>query len=196
MGVSGLTVTGKNVVSIFGSSRPGPRDPDYRLAFEVGRGVAESGLVVCNGGYGGVMEASARGAQEAQAPGAPQPPRTIGVIAKEAGGRSANRWIESVMIVDTMVDRLLKLIALGDAYVVLKGGTGTLLELAAVWEFMNKGSLQQKPIIVVGPFWNSVVTTLREELELEGLAKSATYVTIVNSSNECTEFVRSWKSGG
>jgi uncharacterized protein (TIGR00730 family) len=190
-----LIVTGKNTVSIFGSSRAGANDADYRLAYEVGRGVAECGLVVCNGGYGGTMEASARGAQEAQASTTTQPPRTIGVITRDVGGRTANQWIDKVVIVDTMFDRLLKLISLGDAYVVLKGGTGTLLELAAVWELMGKGSLQEKPIIVVGPFWNSVVTTLREELTWEGLVKCATYVTVVNSPNECAALLRSWKSG-
>ncbi|MHC4104192.1 MAG: LOG family protein, partial [Planctomycetota bacterium] len=55
-------------------------------------------------------------------------------------------------------ERLDKLIELGQAYVVLPGGTGTLLELAKVWELKNKGFLPpDKPIILVGRFWKPLV---------------------------------------
>ena len=38
------------------------------------------------------------------------------------------------------------------------GGTGTLLELATVWELENKGFLDRgKPIILVGGFWRPLV---------------------------------------
>ena len=37
---------------------------------------------------------------------------------------------------------------------VLPGGTGTLLELAKVWELKNKGFIEaDKAIILVGRFW-------------------------------------------
>jgi predicted Rossmann-fold nucleotide-binding protein len=50
------------------------------------------------------------------------------------------------------------LIKLGQGYVVLPGGTGTLLELAKVWELKNKGFLEtDKPIILVGEFWRPLV---------------------------------------
>ena len=40
----------------------------------------------------------------------------------------------------------------------LPGGTGTLLELAAVWELKNKGFLDGgKPIILMGDFWQPLV---------------------------------------
>jgi hypothetical protein len=176
---------------VFGSSRPVPDDPEYRLAHDVGRELAAAGFVVCNGGYGGMMEASARGAKEA--PSSPVEPgrRTIGVIASAFAGRSANRWIDRVIVVDSMVDRLLKLISLGDAYVVLKGGTGTLLEFAAVWEFMNKRVMQEKPIVIVGPFWDGVVKTLRDELAWEGLTECTKYVTVTATPAECARVLRS-----
>ena len=182
---------GGNIVSIFGSSRSDTESPDYRQAYEVGREVAECGFVVCNGGYGGTMEASAKGAKETAKSTVPSGARTIGVIVNSFGGRSANRWIDTVITVDTMVDRLLKLISLGDAYVVLKGGTGTLLEFAAVWEFMNKRLMHEKPIIVVGQFWNGTITTLRDELAWEGLEHCTSYVTVVSSPVECGRILRS-----
>lgn len=189
-----MTTISGNTVSIFGSSRPVEGDPEYRSAYEVGRNIADSNFVVCNGGYGGVMEASARGAKEARASALPHGARTIGVVASALKARSANRWIDTVITVDSMVDRLLKLISLGDAYVVLKGGTGTLLEFAAVWEFVNKGIIPEKPIIVVGPFWDGVVHTMRDELAWEGFENTSKFVTVVGSPSECGAALRSWKN--
>jgi uncharacterized protein (TIGR00730 family) len=153
------------------------------LATDVGKALALAGFTICNGGYGGTMEAAARGAREAQG-------HTIGVITKFFAGSAANAWIERVEIVETFVDRLMRLISLGDAYVVLKGGTGTLLELAAVWEMMNKNVLPQKPIVAVGGFWDGVLKTLQEELAREGPEHCADFVTAAATPSECAAFLK------
>lgn len=170
------------VVTVFGSARPAPGEPDYVAAYDVGAALGDAGFTVCNGGYGGTMEASARGAKDAGG-------RTIGVIAEEFLHRKANLWIDTVITVDTMVARMLELIRRGDAYVVLRGGTGTLLELAAVWEFMNKGMLAAKPIVAVGDFWEGVVRTVRGELAGEGRSAASAAVTLVGTAEECVDRV-------
>lgn len=172
------------VVTIFGSSRPQPNDPEYVQAYEVGNRLARTGFTVCNGGYGGIMEASAHGAKDAGG-------QTIAVIARSFVGRNANSWMDTVITVDTLIERMLKLISLGDAYVVLKGGTGTLLELAAVWEFINKGVSPEKPIVVVGRFWNGVVETLKEELAWEGLSNATRFVKVVQTPEQCASVLSS-----
>lgn len=172
-------MTGR-VVTVFGSARPAPGEPDYVLAYEVGAALADAGFVVCNGGYAGTMEASARGAKDGGG-------RTIGVVTDEFPIRKANLWIDTVVTAETMVARMLELVRRGDAYVVLKGGTGTLLELAAVWEFMNKNIAPPKPIVVVGDFWEGVVRTVREQLAAEGRDAASRYVTIVGGAEECVE---------
>jgi hypothetical protein len=48
-------------VTIFGSSVPRENDIHYATAFECGKYLAGSGFSVCNGGYGGTMEAAAKG---------------------------------------------------------------------------------------------------------------------------------------
>ena len=150
----------KKNVTVFGSSRPLEGSEDFRVAYEVGRELALAGFTVCNGGYGGTMTASAKGAKEAGG-------STIGVTT-HIFPKAANRWIEKEIRVDKFEERLFNLIQLGEAYVVLKGGTGTLLELAYVWETMNKGFLEKKPIVVVGAFWDRVVDTLRGESKWDG----------------------------
>ena len=49
-------------IAVLGSSRAQPGDPVYAQALALGRALAEAGFAVCNGGYGGIMEAVSRGA--------------------------------------------------------------------------------------------------------------------------------------
>ena len=170
------------VITIFGSSRPIKGDEEYQLAYEVGKQLSLTGFTVCNGGFGGIMEASARGAKDAGG-------KTIGVTFN-IKGRAANPWIDENIHVPALIDRMIKLIELGDAYVVLKGGTGTLLELAAAWEFINKGVLAEKPIVIVGDFWQNVVETLREELLWEGIGDCTKFIHSASSPEECASFLK------
>lgn len=141
------------VVAIFGGSQIKEGSAEYERARRLGRLLAEAGHTVCNGGYGGMMEASARGAKEAGG-------RTIGITTEDFGGR-ANRWIDQEIRVKNWSERLFKLIETGDAYVVLDGGTGTLVELFVVWEMSNKKFLS-KPIILLGPKMKALIETLRK----------------------------------
>ncbi len=139
------------IVTVFGSRRVSENDPEYRKALETGRLLAQAGFMVCNGGYGGIMEASARGAAEAGG-------KTLGLTTEEFSG-PVNQWIQEERKFKTWSDRLFGLIEAGDAYLVFDGGTGTLTELFVVWEMSNK-KMFQKPVIVMGPF----VRRMLEEL--------------------------------
>ena len=83
----------------------------------------------------------------------------------------ANRWIQEEVRTQSFLDRLTTLIERGDAYVVLPGGTGTLTELAVVWEMMNKSALSKtvggrKPLLVMVPYWQPVIECLNQEAHL------------------------------
>ena len=75
----------RKIVTVFGSSRPGEGDEEYLLAYEVGKNLALNGFTVCNGGYAGIMEASARGAKEAGG-------KTIGVTFKNTFKKILTIW--------------------------------------------------------------------------------------------------------
>jgi uncharacterized protein (TIGR00730 family) len=109
-------------VTIFGSALPAPSSAAYREAQRLGRLLAEAGYSVCNGGYAGLMEASARGAREAGG-------HTIGITCS-VWPRPANPHIVEEVRTRNFPERLMTLIERGDAYIVLPGGTGTLAELA------------------------------------------------------------------
>jgi uncharacterized protein (TIGR00730 family) len=148
-----LRTAGKTV-TVFGSSRPHEGDSYYDEARQLGVALAANGFVVCTGGYGGVMEAVSRGAKEGGG-------RTLAVIAKFFRSR-ANKWVDEVIRVDTWRERLFELIRRGNGYVICRGGTGTLVELAVVWEMINKGVMKRRPVVTLGPFWEPVVQNVRE----------------------------------
>ena len=120
----------EKIITVFGSSCPLEGEPDYDVSRALGRVLAERGFAVCTGGYGGVMAGVSRGAKEASG-------KTYGVTA-DVFSAKANAWIDVEVRVATWQDRLFKLIRLADGFVACKGGTGTLVELAVVWEMLNK----------------------------------------------------------
>jgi uncharacterized protein (TIGR00730 family) len=141
------------ITTIFGTARAEPGDSAYELAQETGKLLAQAGFIIANGGYGGTMTAAAKGASEAGG-------EIIGVTCSVFKGK-ANKYVSREIITASLDERLDTLIKLGQAYIVLPGGTGTLLELAKVWELKNKGFLEsQKPIILIGGFWKPLVELL------------------------------------
>lgn len=139
---------------MFGSSRPRAGDADYDQARALGKALASQGFAVCTGGYGGVMEAVSRGAKE-------EGGKTYGVTA-EFFGRGANAWVDVEVRKKTWEERLFELIRMGDGFVACKGGTGTLVELAVVWEMLNKSVMCAKPVAVFGNFWQPILERVRE----------------------------------
>jgi uncharacterized protein (TIGR00730 family) len=184
-------------VTVFGSSLPNEGTPAYREALELGRALGESGFALCNGGYGGLMEASARGAREAGG-------HTIGVTCS-LWARSANQWIQDEVRTTSFSERIMTLIARADAYVVLPGGTGTLAELAMAWELMNKSALSatvrgKKPLLLLGSYWQPVITCLDQEALLvspppDGRLAAIDLITMVAGVKEAAEALAA-KLGG
>lgn len=137
-------------ITIFGTAKAKFGGATYTLAYETGKLLAQAGFTIANGGYGGTMLAAAKGAAEAGG-------KIIGVTCS-AFAQTPNEYISREIVTDSLDERLDTLIKLGQAYVVLPGGTGTLLELAKVWELKNKGFIEaDKPIILVGRFWKLLV---------------------------------------
>lgn len=141
------------IVTVFGSSRPRPGDAHYAEAHALGAALAEKRLIVCTGGYGGTMEAVSFGAKEAGG-------RTLAVTAEFFKSR-ANKWVDEEIKVKTWQDRLFELVKRGDGYVACPGGTGTLVELAVVWEMLNQGVMRDKPFVVLGNFWEPIIARVR-----------------------------------
>ena len=141
------------LISVFGSSSPKPGTPDYEEARELGARLAQAGFAVCSGGYYGTMEAVSRGAREAGG-------RAVG-LTSPFYKLEPNAYLDEIVEIQRWEDRLFELIGRADGYVVLKGGTGTMLELAAVWECLNKRAIEGRPCVAM-EFWSPVIDCVRE----------------------------------
>jgi uncharacterized protein (TIGR00730 family) len=142
------------IITVFGSSRPNVGEADYEEARRLGGELAQRGFQVCSGGYTGVMEAVSRGAREAGG-------RTI-AITSTFFRTQANSWVDEEHAASTWQERLFELIRFGEGFVACKGGTGTLVELAVVWEMLNKGVMAGKPFVTLGDFWAPIIERVRE----------------------------------
>lgn len=93
----------------------------YKRGYEVGRRVAERGGIVVCGGLGGVMEAAAKGATEADGV-------AIGLLPDE-DRRRANGYLSYTVATGLGQARNLAVVCSADAVVAVGGGYGTLSEI-------------------------------------------------------------------
>ena len=165
-------------ITIFGTANAKSGDAAYELAYETGKLLARAGFTIANGGYGGTMLAAAKGATEAGG-------ETIGVTCSAFKGSKTNEYVTREIVTGSLDERLDTLIKLGQGYVVLPGGTGTLLELAKVWELKNKGFIKEdKPIILVGGFWKPLVDLIAAEDP-----ESSQYIRQADGPKEAVELI-------
>ncbi len=151
----------EKIITIFGSGNTGKNDPLFKQTEEIGRLLAENDYTVCCGGYGGTMEAVCKGAKSVNG-------KTIGITI-DYPGSTPNEYVDENVIMPNWVERLMELIAIGDAYVILKGGSGTLVEVSAILEMMNKKIMKEKLMIFYTDFWKNVMDVLK--LDSENLSK-------------------------
>lgn len=170
----------KKVVTIFGSSKPLNNEEQYLTAYSLAKELALSGFDICTGGFGGIMEAASKGAVDGGA-------EAIGVTVDLWSGRT-NKYVTKEISCNTLFERINKLIELGDGFVVLQGGTGTLLELAAVWEYCNKNMMEAKPIVCHSSIWKVIVAEMNQQMLLEG--RNAEMVKSFNSIGEIADYFK------
>lgn len=159
-------------VAVFGSSEPRAGDPLYEQAYEVGRLLAAAGHAVITGGYGGVMEAASRGARDAGG-------RAVGVTCSIFAGRSPNPFLSEALSTEDLHQRQRVLIEQAQGFIVLRGGAGTLAELAMLWALHRVGGLEARPVVLLGDPWPGFLEQLSRsgmleppELEATRLARS------------------------
>jgi len=176
-------------VCIFGSYKDLSKKQKDEVV-RLGNLLAQKGATVISGGFGGTMEDISRGAKEGGG-------KTIGVTWykwEKPIYSKANSFIDEEIVADTLFERIDIMLKQADAFIVLPGGTGTLLELSAVLEHLNKGLIDPKPVIMLGDFWKPVFTCLKKEPVLSEKTKNkykisccSELVTFVKNVDECIE---------
>jgi len=138
------------IVSVFGSSQVPAGSPAYEKAQALGGLLAHAGLTVCSGGYGGTMEAVSRGAKEAGG-------ATIGVTTAWFVHLKANAWVDEEVRTATFPQRLQTLIEMGEGYLAMQGGIGTLTEISMVWSMLQTRSIPERPLVLLSDPWQQLL---------------------------------------
>lgn len=145
-------------VSLFGFASAQPESEEYRSAFEVAKKIAENGIEVVNGGGPGIMRAATDGAHEGggKATIATFYPKFI----NHFEGKDKLNKADKEIIENNYLDRTMKLLELGNAYVIFNGGTGTLSEFGMAWGLAYLYFGHHKPLILYGSFWHEIMESL------------------------------------
>lgn len=149
-------------VSVFCGAAPGRRPIYLDAAREAGRLIAEAGLtLVYGGGKVGLMGAVADGALDAGGV-------VVGVMPRDLVAREiAHQGLAELHVVNSMHERKWKMAELGEAFVTLPGGAGTLEELFEQWTWGQLG-FHDKPCALFNlegyfdPLWATVTRMVDE----------------------------------
>ena len=112
-------------ITVFGASNPS--EQEWEDAEYLGRKISMKGYTLKNGGYGGIMEASAKGCVQTGG-------EVIGVCIEGNVGEWGipNQYSTEIIFVPTINKRIEELLRT-DAVITLPGSLGTLDELTSAW---------------------------------------------------------------
>jgi uncharacterized protein (TIGR00730 family) len=174
-------------ITVFGGAQPKPTDPAYEEAFQLGKLLGTSGHTVLTGGYIGTMEAVSRGVAESGG-------HVIGVTCEEIETWrkvGPNHWVQEEWRYDTLRERLFSLIDNCDAAIALPGGAGTLAEISLTWNMLIIQALAPKPLILVGPGWQSTFSAFFTSLGSYVTERDQTWLTFALDVNQAAQKIAS-----
>jgi len=147
-------------VAIFGSARI-PRDHWVHAAVrDLARQLAVMGCAVITGGGPGLMEAANEGAALAGASAS-----NVGIRVHLPFEQEVNPFVVESYEHRTFFSRLHHFVLASDAFVVVPGGIGTVLELSTIWQLLQVGKVRSEiPLILIGKMWADFVAWARSYL--------------------------------
>ncbi|MBK6489243.1 MAG: TIGR00730 family Rossman fold protein [Gemmatimonadetes bacterium] len=148
-------------VTIFGSARTGPNDPQYVAAQETARLLAEAGFAILTGAGPGIMEAANKGAKLGGG-------HSIGCNIELPFEQGANPYVDTLVNFRYFFVRKTMFIKYSNAFVIFPGGFGTLDELFEAVTLIQTGKISQFPVILFGRhYWAGLVRWLQSRVLVE-----------------------------
>ena len=145
-------------VTIFGSARTSPEDPQYTAAEEVARLLAEEGFAIITGAGPGIMEAANRGAKTAGG-------RSIGCNIELPFEQGANPYVDTLINFRYFFVRKTMFIKYSNAFIIFPGGFGTLDEAFEALTLIQTGKIYQFPVIFFGRhYWAGLIRWMQARL--------------------------------
>ncbi|UFU03930.1 TIGR00730 family Rossman fold protein [Ruania suaedae] len=149
-------------VSVFGSARTGPTEPEYELAEGIARRIVEAGYAVITGGGPGVMEAANKGAHEADG-------ISVGLGIELPFEQGMNRYVDLGVNFRYFFARKTMFVKYSEGFIVLPGGFGTMDELFESLTLVQTKKVKRFPIVLVGTeFWGGLMDWIRGTLAERG----------------------------
>ncbi|MHA2366021.1 MAG: LOG family protein [Candidatus Hodarchaeales archaeon] len=146
------------IASVFGSSACLEDSTLYKLALDVGKVLTKHQFTIASGGYSGVMDGASKGAKY-------EGGKSIGITTDEISFVSPSTFITEEFRESSLMTRLELIIGIGDIYIFLPGSSGTLTELALVWDKQKLNLIPLRPIILFGKTWHQVFSLLFDKNE-------------------------------
>ncbi|MBA4158946.1 MAG: TIGR00730 family Rossman fold protein [Gemmatimonadetes bacterium] len=149
-------------VSIFGSARVDPGDPQYTAAEETARLLVKAGYAVVTGGGPGIMEASNKGAKEAGG-------ASIGCNIELPFEQGMNAYVDIAVNFRYFFVRKTMFVKYAEAFIIFPGGFGTLDELFEALTLIQTGKVRDFPVILFGTrYWHGLLQWIKEVMLAEG----------------------------
>jgi len=153
-------------VTVFGSARVAPDDPQYRMAEEVARLLARAGFAIITGGGPGIMEAANKGARDAGG-------TSIGCNIELPFEQRPNPYLDTLIDFRYFFARKTMFVKYSSAFLIFPGGFGTLDELFEALVLIQTGKLYHFPVILFGTrYWGGLIEWLRGPVLHEGKIRS------------------------
>ncbi len=169
-------------VTIFGSARL-PQDNKYcKMAYDLGRMLAENGHAVITGGGPGIMEAASHGAYEIGG-------RTIGLNISLAHEQFPNPYLTDCITFEYFFARKVSLAMAAKVFVFFPGGFGTMDEISEVLCLMQENKMPRMPVFLVGEgYWKGFDRVIGKMLALKLIsAKDTGIFKITDNLEEIVE---------
>jgi uncharacterized protein (TIGR00730 family) len=148
-------------VSIFGSARVKPDDPNYKKTETIAALFAKNNFAVITGGGGGVMEAANKGAAEAGGV-------SIGMNIVLPFEQKPNGFANVKLEFKYFFIRKVMFIKYASAYIIMPGGFGTMDELFEAVTLIQTHRIKPLPVILVGSdFWSGLLEWIKSRMLAE-----------------------------
>lgn len=142
-------------VSIFGSARSQPDDPDYQAAMETAALLAAEGFAVITGGGPGIMEAANRGAFEAGG-------QSIGCNIELPFEQRPNAYQTRSLKFKYFFVRKMMFVKYSLGFVIFPGGFGTFDELFEALTLIQTKKIRNFPVVLFGSsYWTGLLDWLK-----------------------------------
>jgi uncharacterized protein (TIGR00730 family) len=142
---------GRYRVAIFGSARAQPGSFVYEEVKRVAAAFSAMGCDIVTGGGPGLMQAANEGASLAGTTG------SMGIRVDLPFEQDVNPFVAQAFEHETFFTRLHHFVIASDAFIVVPGGIGTVLETLMIWQLLQVRHVDNVPLILVGKMWKGLV---------------------------------------